>query len=333
MHLYVIAGAVAMKLRTTSILRFTTFVALAAAVASGQQPEQAGGTGGGWRRIGDAAPHPDSGSYAQSQATYGSQYPATPPAELTIRPGTYLTVRIDQTLSSDRSHAGDGFTATLIKPVVVDGIVVAQAGQTLGGRVTEAQKAGRVSGVSRLGVELIDMSLADGQQVPIKTSFLTHVGPTTVGRDVSAVGTTTAVGAAAGAVADGGVGAGIGAAAGAAAGIIGVLVTRGHATELYPEAVLTFRFEAPVTFSTARAPQAFRYVEPQEYQRADLVQRRYEVRQAPPPPPFYGPMWGGPIWGGYPYPYYGPGYWGPSVSFFYGRGFYGRAGYYRGYRR
>ena len=56
-----------------------------------------------------------------------------------------------------------------------------------------------------------------------------------------------------------------GEAASAAAGIIGVLLTRGRPTVIYPESVLTFRLEAPVAFSTDRAPQAFRYVDTQDY--------------------------------------------------------------------
>ena len=73
------------------------------------------------------------------------------PTQLTIKAGTYVTVRLNEVLSSDRSMVGDAFTATLTKPIVVDGIVVAQRGQNVTGRVTDAKKAGRVSGTSRLG--------------------------------------------------------------------------------------------------------------------------------------------------------------------------------------
>ena len=66
------------------------------------------------------------------------------PAQLTLQAGTYVTVRVDQYLSSNKNFAGDGFTATLTQPLVVDGLVVAQRGQTLGGRVADVQKAGRV---------------------------------------------------------------------------------------------------------------------------------------------------------------------------------------------
>jgi hypothetical protein len=246
------------------------------------------------------------------------------PSQLTLRPGTFLTVRIDQVLSSDRNQPGDGFSATLVQPLVVDGIVVAQRGQTIGGRVVEAQRAGRREGTSRLAVQLTDLTLVDGQQVPVQSQLVRWNGPSSTGQDVATVGTTTAVGAAIGAAADWGRGAAIGAGVGAAAGIIGVLVTRGHPTVIYPETVATFRLLNPVTVSTANAPQAFRYVEPNDYnQPTAMVENRPAPRpryyMAPPPYGLYGP-----------YPYY----WGPGFSFYFGRGpgyFYGR-GYYRRWR-
>ena len=80
-----------------------------------------------------------------------------------------------------------------------------------------------------------------------------------------------------------GEGAAIGAGAGAAAGIIGVLLTRGRPTYITPEQVLTFRVENPIVISTDRAPQAFRYVGPGDYQSAPS--RPYAPRS---PAPYYG---------------------------------------------
>jgi len=253
------------------------------------------------------------------------------PPQLTIRPGSFVTVRIDQPLSSDRNQQGDAFAATLLRPVVVDGVVVAERGQTLAGRVVEVQKAGRVRGTSRLAVELTDISLVDGRQLPIQTQLINRTGPTSEGRDATAVAGATGMGAVIGASADWGRGAAIGAGAGAIASTIGVLLTRGRETVIYPESVLTFRIEAPVTISTERGPQAFRYVEREDYDRPNEVQARpapvragcgpYGCR----PAPYY--------YGASPY-FYGPGYWpyyGPR--FYYGAGFYFGRGYHRGYRR
>jgi len=267
---------------------------------------------------------------------YGSQPPAAYynrgpiPAKLTIKPGTYITVRLNQGLSSDRNQAGDGFTATLAKPVIVDGVVVADRGQTVGGKVTEAKKAGRVEGVSHLAVQLTDLTLLDGQPVPLQTQLFSKNGPTSVGRDVAAVGATTATGAAIGAAVGWGTGAAIGAGAGALAGIVGVLVTRGHPTYLYPEQALTFRVEAPVAVSTEAAPQAFHWAGPYDYERPYDVQNR----MGPSNGAYYGAQYGN----AYPYAYgygYGyPYYWGPGIGLYWGRGYWGRGwGWGRGWRR
>jgi hypothetical protein len=243
-------------------------------------------------------------------------------------------VRVNQPLSSDHSQPGDAFTATLERPIVVDGVVVAQRGQIVGGSVAEARKAGRAEGLSRLAVQLTDLTLVDGQQLPVKSQLIAHSSPSSSGRDAGAIIGTTAVGAAVGAMADGGFGAGVGAAAGLVAGAVGVLLTRGYPTVITPEEVLTFRIEAPVTFSTERTAQAFRFVNPNDYEQPNNLQA-HAPRPGPPPPPPYGyyapyygyyPGWSYP----YPYPYYGPAfgfYWGPG--FYYGHGGYGH-GYYHG---
>jgi len=249
---------------------------------------------------------------------------------LALNTGTVITVRISQALSSDHNQVGDVFSATLTQPVVVHGVVIAQRGQVVAGRVMEAKKAGMVSGVSHLGLSLTSLTLADGQNLPIQSQLLVRKGPTSVGRDVAGVATTTGVGAAIGAAADWGRGAAIGAGAGAAVGILGVLLTRGYPTIVYPESLLTFQLTAPAAVDTDYAPQAFHAVEPSDYQ------QQTQTVQSPPqgaPPPYPYPAYG------YPNPYYGyygagyypyayPFFYGPSFGFYYG---YGR-GYYGGYR-
>lgn len=241
----------------------------------------------------------------------GARPQAAVPPQLQLKPGTFVTVRVNNVLSSDRNQQGDAFTATLVKPVVVDGVVVARAGETIAGRVTEAQKAGRVSGTSRLGVQLTELSLVDGSQVPVQTDLMTRNGRTTVGNDVGAVAGTTAVGAAIGAGVDWGRGAAIGAGAGAAAGILGVLLTRGQPTILTPETLLTFRITNAITINTDRAPQAFRFATESDYQPG------LQQRSAPPARVAYGPA---PFYPA-PYyaPYYGPAYlYGPTVGVYIG---------------
>src|SRR5579863_5018610 len=141
-------------------------LALAQDTPPADQPPQQSQAPGGWRRASDPPPNqPGYPSYSQNTNPAQNQEPpngpppyAPPPAQLTIKPGTFVTVRINQALSSDRNQTGDAFSATLERPIVVDGVVVAQRGQMVAGRVAEAKKAGRVEGVSRLGVQLTDLT-------------------------------------------------------------------------------------------------------------------------------------------------------------------------------
>jgi len=318
----------------------------------------ANGSNGGYSPAGGYG-YPQSGGYGYPQGP-GPQGQMAPyqqppiPAQLTLKPGTYVTVRVNQFLSSDRNQAGDFFSATLARPIVVDGVVVASPGQTIGGHVAEAVKAGRVKGVSRLGLELTDLTLVDGQQFPIKTTLINRYGPTSVGRDAGAIAGTTALGAAAGAAADWGRGAAIGAGAGAVVGVVGVLLTRGEPTIVRPEQMLTFRVEAPVTFSTERSQAAFHFIEPGEFGSGGPGPGYGGYGGGQPGYAGYGGGQGGyagygyagyPGYGyyaGYPYygyPYYGLGYYPYfGVGFgFYGRGFYGYGrgfgGGFRGGRR
>jgi hypothetical protein len=232
---------------------------------------------------------------------------------------------VNEVLSSDHNHPGDTFTATLAQPVVAQGIVVARRGETLAGRVAEAQKAGRVKGTSQLSIEVGELTLVDGQHVPLRTELISYSGPTSVGADAAVIGTSTGIGAAIGAAADGGFGAGMGAIAGAGASIIGVLATRGQPTIISPEGTVTFKTSAPMTISTESAPQAFHQVQQYDYEPQQNLQGRPPAYAAGPRPPYYG---GGPYYGGPGF--YGPGYYGGGVVIYASPRY--RGGYYRGRR-
>ena len=91
-------------------------------------------------------------------------------------------------LSSDVNQQGDSFSATLEQPIVVDGWVVARRGQIAVGQVVSVQKAGRVKGVSFLGVALSDMPVVDGRELPVASQLVqTSAGPSK-GRDAAGSG-------------------------------------------------------------------------------------------------------------------------------------------------
>lgn len=294
---------------------------------------------GAWRHMGDSAqqstpqstaqaqnPEPVDRSGAQGDAygqqPVGPQRTAPPayglPAQLTLKAGTFVNLRINQMLSSDKNHAGDTFSAVLIQPIIVDGVVVAPRGQIVYGRVAEAEKT-HGGKDSRLGLELTSITLADGTQAPVQSRLVAKQGPTTPGSvEAGTVIGTTAVGAAVGGIADRGTGAAIGAGAGAAAGLAAVLMTHNHPTVLYPETMLTFDITTPVVINTANGSAAFRYAGPEDYQ-ANVT------TQAGPRPRLERPVY---VYGPGYYPYY-PYYWGPGFGLGIGFGgprFYGGFG-------
>lgn len=280
----------------------------------------------------DAAPVPQPQEEPQGAP---AQAPRPLPATLDLPAGTLIPVRINQWLSSDRNHAGDIFSAVLDQPIVAHGWVVARRGQTVLGRVDVALKASEGNGVSRLGLEITELTIVDGEQIPVSTQMQQAAPPPappgSTERNVATVGTTTVLGTIVGAAIGGGQGAAIGAGLGATAGAIAVLNTRGRSTMVAPESPLSFRLQAPVTISTEKGPVAFQPVTQADYKDQDAYANAPGRRGPGPgyPPSYYygycGP-WG---WDCYPGPYYGPyfgvGVWGFGPRF----GGFGRFGRFR----
>jgi hypothetical protein len=300
------------------------------------QPPQAN-SNGGWRKFGDpqvsqqqpqAAPpydpqlqqpppqnYPPPPGYPQGQGYppqgYYQQAPpmVVAPPQMTLPAGTWVKIHVNQILTTDHNTKGDVFTGTLAQSLILNGIVVAHRGQSVTGHVTDVTKAGRVKGTSQMGLEITELAIADGQQLAVHSDLVEYHGGSTKGNDAVAIGTTMGVGAAIGAAVNGGVGAGVGAAAGLVASGFGVLVTRGRPTVIHPEALLTFKTNAPVTFSTEKTPYAFQPASGQDYAPA-LQTRRTPYGPYGPygPRPMYGPVVYRP-WGYgypyYPYPYFG----------------------------
>jgi hypothetical protein len=308
---------------------------------AGQLPPDPGGQQSAADPAGNPPPGAPAGDpqYQQQGPQYPQQGPppqgvpqqAPPPryapTTITLPAGTWVTIRLNEPLSSDHNQTGDAFTGTLLEPIIANGLMIARRGETVTGMVTEAQKAGRVSGVSHLKLELTGIQLADGRQIQVKTKLIDRKGNTSYGRDAFAIGATTAAGAAIGAGVNGGVGAGVGAAAGLVVSTIGVLLTRGRPTVVGPETPLTFSMETPIGLDNSQ--QAFQYASQQDYNAGLRPPMRPGYGSAygpgpgygyPAPAPYYGGYYAAPYAYGYPYAY---PYWGPSLYF----GFGGRWGY------
>jgi hypothetical protein len=330
-------------LSSHSISRVAGVLALALSLSAGAyaQEQQDQPQGDQPQRTQDAPPRPtyapqdaDKPPYSHDRSAAQNAQNAPPPSApapaqavpstLTVPAGTVLVIRTNDFLSTDRNQVGDQFTATLDQPLIVNGWVIARRGQTIVGKVKDVRKAGRIKGTSELGVELTDLTVVDGNQVPILTELWKGSGGTSHGQDSATIGTTTGLGAAIGAAADWGTGAAIGAGAGAAAGIAAVLLTRGRPTIVPPETLLSFRLVDPVRIDTTQSQQAFLPVNQEDYESGRRGYRggpRVAGGYPGPYPYVYPYGYYGPYY--YPYPYFGLYYGG------WGRGYYGRHGFRR----
>lgn len=182
---------------------------------------------------------------AQAQPAY---VPPSPPpiVDVTVPPGTILSIRTIEPLDSERSQIGDVFNATLDSPVEVDGKVVIPEHADVEGRVADVKASSHYSGASMLGLQLTKVSFG-GKAYRIITDQWSKQGAARGKNTAEKVGGGAAVGAIIGAIAGGGKGAAIGAGVGGGVGAGANTITKGQKVIVNPETVLQFTLRSPVT--------------------------------------------------------------------------------------
>jgi hypothetical protein len=113
------------------------------------------------------------------------QPPPPPQRQVTLPAGMTVPVRLNGSLSTDHSMAGDPFHASLAEPLIVDGLVIAERGARVEGRVIGTQRVARASGTSSLDLELTSIETSDGQNVEIPTDHWTRNGDSMLGKRAS----------------------------------------------------------------------------------------------------------------------------------------------------
>lgn len=180
--------------------------------------------------------------------------PPPPPPQVTLKPGMLIPVRLIDGLSTERNNTGDAFTGSLDQPLVVDGIVIAERGARVEGRVVSSDKGGKVKGVASISIQLTRIHLSDGQTIAVQTDSFERDAEASKKTDAAKVGAGAAIGAIIGAIAGGGKGAAVGAGVGGGAGAGDVLLTRGKPATIASETRISFRLNAPLTV-TERSSQ------------------------------------------------------------------------------
>jgi len=179
---------------------------------------------------------------------------AAPAAALAIPAGTRISIRMIDSIDSEKNKPGDTFRASLDAPLVVGEKVVVAQGADVEGRVVAAKSAGHFTGRSDIGLELTRLTV-HGRSYELSTNQFTREGASRGTRTAETVGGGAALGAIIGGVAGHGKGAAIGAAAGAGAGTAVQAMTKGQQIRIPSETVLEFRLTAPVGGSASAAPR------------------------------------------------------------------------------
>ena len=172
--------------------------------------------------------------------------PAPDPHTVTLNAGMLIPVRLLDSLSLERNHAGDRFAATLDSELVADRFVIAERGARVEGKVVTADRGART-----LSIELTGVETSDKQDVAIQTERFDKRSEPDHAQDAAKVGAGAVIGAVIGGIAGGGKGAAIGAGVGGGAGAGDVLLTR-KPVALASETRITFRLRAPVTITERR---------------------------------------------------------------------------------
>jgi hypothetical protein len=204
-------------------------------------PDQPGGaTAAPGAALGANANGAPANTPAPSTPQNAQNNPPQPPPPIVIPAGTHIAVTTDQALGSKISQAGDTFTATVARPVSIDGQVVIPRGARASGTVEQAKSLGRFKGQAYLELSL-DTVRVDGQRYQIHSNGLERVEKGKGKRSAGFIGGGAGLGALIGGLAGGGKGALIGGLAGAGAGTAGAGLTGKKDIYIPAETTLTFK--------------------------------------------------------------------------------------------
>lgn len=194
--------------------------------------------------------------HVQQRATHSHRFERLPAAtaaplvqaerrRIVLPAGTAFDVRLEETLDTKNNRSGDRFTATLYRPIAVDGRVVLPRGTRCSGHLVESASSGRFKGRAVMSLDLDSFHL-NGKNYEIDTSHMSETSGRHRKRNLALIGGGGGLGSAIGAIAAGPAGALIGAGAGAAAGTTGAGLTGKKNVRIPVETPLSFTLRSPV---------------------------------------------------------------------------------------
>jgi len=163
-----------------------------------------------------------------------------------IPAGTVLTIRMVDSVDSQRDYVGQTYQASLDEPVLdPGGRTLVPRGADVVVKLVDDVQSGKIEGRTVLTLDLVSLRV-NGHEVDVDTTAITQQSDSRGARSGKVIGGTAALGAIIGAIAGGGRGAAIGAGAGAGAGTVAQVATKGQRVRIPSETRLTFTLQQPV---------------------------------------------------------------------------------------
>jgi glucose/arabinose dehydrogenase len=194
-------------------------------------------------------------STPQAQTAPATQSATRPPENETekrgaaaVPTGTALVVQLNNAVSSKTAHAGETFTATVAKPVVVDGEALIPRGAAVTGIVTNVKAAGKLAGAAQMGLKLTSISVR-GESYKVRSNEISQTSTGKGKRTAVLGGGGAGLGAIVGGLAGGKKGVLVGGLVGGGAGTAGSAFTGNADIALPAESVLRFRLSQPLDLS------------------------------------------------------------------------------------
>jgi len=189
-------------------------------------------------------------------------------AQTSLPTGTAVKMKLDTTLATFSSRAGDPFSARVTEPVVLDGKTVIPVGATVEGRVTKSSEPRRIAGKPTIAIFPENLVLPNGDRFTLNATLVdTNVrrgtdvdtegrfkGAGHDGKDLTEIGMGTGGGMLLGGLVGGGKGLLIGGAVGATATVAHWLGKHRSAT-LPAGTELVMELNRPMTMTSAPAGQ------------------------------------------------------------------------------
>jgi BON domain len=193
-------------------------------------------------------PSDDASPSNASSSAMPPPVPATPPQPLkvTIEQGTPISVRLIDSIDSEKNQIGDTFHASLNAPLSAEGSEAFPAGTDVAGHIVDLKSAGKFAGQSLVVLQL-DSITSSGKSYSLQTDQFRKEGSSRGKSTAEKVGGGAILGGLIGALAGGGKGAAIGTAAGAGVGGGAQAASKSQQIKLPSETVLNFTLQAPVT--------------------------------------------------------------------------------------